>query len=338
MRSVSDHDVGVQSSSYSALDHDEDLDPLISHENAVNGDSDSTAASGIQPGVQNMEAVAMAWTTGALVFAYVMIWLTYFVEGTLSGTLGILTPYVTSSFALHSFTPTVGILSSVVGGVTNLSLAKVLDVFGRPQGYLFCILLATVGLIMMTSCHSVQAFAAAQVLQTVGNNGIQYSLNVFVADTSSLRNRGLMQAIVISPNLITCWLAGPISSAFLNGPGWRWAFGMFTLLVPSITLPLFNLLLNNQSKARKLGLIPHRHDHCDRSALQSFLHYCRQFDAAGLILLSTGIALLLLPFNLYALRGWNSTLVVEMIAVGSVFMIGSLHFICHVIQQFLVLE
>ena len=45
----------------------------------------------------------------------------------------ILLPYVTSTFAEHSLTPTVNILSSVIGGVTNLTIAKVLDVFGRPQ-------------------------------------------------------------------------------------------------------------------------------------------------------------------------------------------------------------
>ena len=52
-----------------------------------------------QPGVQNIEAVTVAWTTTALILAYVMIWLTYFVEGMLSGTTAALTPYVTSAFA-----------------------------------------------------------------------------------------------------------------------------------------------------------------------------------------------------------------------------------------------
>lgn len=269
-----------------------------------------------QAGVEGIEAVTVAWTTYTLVFAYIMIWLTYFVEGMLSGTTGALTPFVTSDFALHSLTPTVGILSSVIGGVTNLTLAKILDVFGRPQGYLFCIVLATAGLIMMAACNNVEAYAAAQVFQTVGNNGIQYSLSVFVADTSSLRKRGLMQAIVSSPNLITCWLAGPISQGFLKGPGWRWAFGMFTILVPVITLPLFGLLQVNYLKAKKLGLVTV--DKSGRTALQSFLYYCRQFDAIGLLLISAGFALFLLPFNLYTMqaRGWTSPLVLSMLIIG----------------------
>lgn len=274
-----------------------------------------------QPGVQNIEAVTVAWTTTALIFAYVMIWLTYFVEGMLSSTSAALTPYVTSAFAQHSLTPTVGILSSVIGGVTNLTLAKILDVFGRPQGYLFCICLATVGLIMMAACNNVEAYAAAQVFYTVGNNGLQYSLSVFVADTSSLRNRGLMQAFASSPNLITCWLAGPISSGYLKGPGWRWCFGTFTFLIPAITLPLFALLVCNYYKAKKQGLVPKRES--QRTASQSFLYYCREFDAVGLILLSAGVALFLLPFNLYTLqgKGWRSPLIICLLVFGIFLMI-----------------
>ncbi|KAI8937882.1 hypothetical protein NX059_005569 [Plenodomus lindquistii] len=275
-----------------------------------------------QPGVQNIEAVTVAWTTAALTFAYIMIWLTYFVEGMLGGTTGALSPYVTSAFALHSLTPTVGILSSVIGGVTNLTLAKILDVFGRPQGYLCCNILATMGLIMMAACNNVEAYAAAQVFYTVGNNGIQYSLSVFIADTSSLHNRGLVQAFAQSANLITCWLGGPIAQGFLAGPGWRWAYAMFTIMVPAVTLPLWGLLMYNFRKAKKQGLVPKRDD--QRSSWQSFVYYCREFDAVGLFLISVGVALFLLPFNLYTMqaRGWDSPLIICMLVFGILLMIG----------------
>ncbi|KAL8834800.1 MAG: hypothetical protein Q9170_003596 [Blastenia crenularia] len=297
------------------LEHSEHSDP------DSNG-NEPIVDSHAQPGVQKIEAVTVAWTTTALVIAYVLIWLTYFVEGMLSGTNVSLAPYVTSAFAEHSLTPTVGILSAVIGGVTNLTIAKILDVFGRPQGYLFCIFLATVGLIMMAACNNVESYAAAQVFYTVGNNGLQYSLSVFVADTSSLRNRGLMQAFASSPNLITCWLAGPISSGYLKGPGWRWCYGTFTILVPAITLPLFGLFVYNYYEAKKQGLVPKRES--ERTAWQSFLYYCREFDAVGLILLSGGVALFLLPFNLYTLqaKAWRSPLIICLLVFGIVLMIA----------------
>ena len=300
-----------------------DKSPVYSvHSSSQPDGDDSLINANAQPGVQNIEAVTTAWTTTALVIAYVMIWIAYFVEGMLSGTAGALLPYVTSAFAQHSLTPTVGILSSVIGGVTNLTLAKILDVFGRPQGYLFCIVMATVGLATMAACSDVEAYAAAQVFYAVGNNGLQYSLSVFVADTSTLRNRGLMQALVTSPNLITCWLAGPISSGYLNGPGWRWCFGTFTIMVPVVTLPLFGLLVSNYRKARKLGLVPKRESQL--TVWQSVLHYCREFDAVGLILLSGGIALFLLPFNLYTLqaKGWRSPLTICLLVFGILLLIA----------------
>lgn len=274
-----------------------------------------------QNGIQDIEATTVAWTKNALIIAYILLWVIYFVETLLLGVTGALTPYITSAFALHSLTPTVSILSSIIGGVTNLTLAKILDVFGRPQGYMFCICLAVIGLIMMAACNGVEAYAAAMIFYTVGNNGIYYTISVFVADTSKLQNRGLMQAIVTSSNLITCWLAGPVSEGFLNGPGWRWCFGMFSMLVPAATLPLFGLLMNNLMKAKRLGLVPKRDS--GRTPIQSFLHYCREFDAIGLILLSAGVALFLLPFNLYTMqgRGFASPLVISMLVVGIVLMI-----------------
>ena len=169
---------------------------------------------------------------------------------------------------------------------------------------------------MMAACNNVEAYAAAQVFYTVGNNGLTYSLSVFVADTSSLRNRDLMQALVSSPNLITCWLAGPISSGYLKGPGWRWCFGTFSVIVPAITLSLFGLFVYNYYKAKKQGLVPKRES--QRTAWQSFLHSCREFDAVGLILLSAGIALFLLPFNLYHIqeKGWRAPLIICLLVFG----------------------
>ncbi|UKZ76797.1 hypothetical protein TrVFT333_004509 [Trichoderma virens FT-333] len=159
--------------------------------NDIYDNEESTAHSDIHSNIKDNETVIVPWTSKTLIFAYIMIWFTYFVEGILSATTGILTPYVTSDFASHSLTPTVNILSSVIGGVTNLTLAKILDIFGRAYGYLFCIILATSGLVMMSTCNSIQAYAIAQVFQTIGNNGILYSLTVFVADNSSMRNRDL---------------------------------------------------------------------------------------------------------------------------------------------------
>jgi MFS family permease len=60
----------------------------------------------------------------------------------------VLTPYVTSSFALHSLTATTGILSQIIGGLSKLPLAKILDIWGRPQGFIVMVCFLTIGLIV----------------------------------------------------------------------------------------------------------------------------------------------------------------------------------------------
>jgi len=84
------------------------------------------------------------------------------------GMAGSLSPYVTSSFALHSLTAATSIMSSIIGGLTKLPLAKILDIWGRPQGYAVMVLFLTIGLIMMAGCNNVQTYAAAQVFYWVG--------------------------------------------------------------------------------------------------------------------------------------------------------------------------
>ena len=66
-----------------------------------------------QPGVQGMEAIAIAWSKAALIVFYVLVWVVYFVTAIDSVAMGALAPYVTSSFMLHSLTPTVSIISTI---------------------------------------------------------------------------------------------------------------------------------------------------------------------------------------------------------------------------------
>jgi hypothetical protein len=59
-------------------------------------------------------------------------------------------------------------MSSIIGGLVQLPLAKVLDIWGRPQGYALMVFFLTMGLVMMASCKNVETYAAAQVFYWVG--------------------------------------------------------------------------------------------------------------------------------------------------------------------------
>lgn len=97
------------------------------------------------------------------------MWVIYFVDTMQQGTTGALKPYVTSTFSLHSLTAATDIMSSLIGGISKLTLAKILDVWGRPQGYAVSILACTLGLVMMAACQNVETYAAAQVFYWVGS-------------------------------------------------------------------------------------------------------------------------------------------------------------------------
>ena len=122
----------------------------------------------VQAGIQNIQAITAVWPRSALIMGYIMIWVIYFVDSMQQGVTGQLTPWIMSSFMSHSLTPSVGIMSSIISGVFKLTLAKILDVFGRPQGYFLCVCLPTVGLVMMAGCNNVETYAAAQVFYWVG--------------------------------------------------------------------------------------------------------------------------------------------------------------------------
>lgn len=250
-------------------------------------------------------------------------------QGTMSGAL---TPYVTSSFQEHSLTATTGIMSSLISGLSVLPLAKALDIWGRPNGFLVMIGFSTAGLIMMAACQNVATYAAAQVLYGIGyaysfcrwisqltipsNTGFNFCLSIFIADTSQLKNRALMFGFVSSPYIITVWCGGPAAESFLKNGGFRWGFGTFAIVVPAMSLPLYALFTWNYRKAKKAGLTPE--EKSSRSFHEALKFYFIEFDIIGLFLIAGGLALFLLPFSLYSYQKeqWRSPMIIAMIVVG----------------------
>jgi MFS family permease len=123
--------------------------------------------------------------------------------------------------------------------------------------------------------------------------------------------------------IFTVWITGPLSAAFLAGPGWRWCFGAFAIITPVISFPLYALFIWNYSKAVKAGLMPTRAG-SGRTTLQSIKHYAVEFDVFGLLLIVAGLALFLLPFSIYSAQtdGWRSPMIICMIVFGFLLMVA----------------
>ncbi|KAI0505337.1 siderophore iron transporter mirB [Xylaria bambusicola] len=282
------------------------------------GGDDDSINKDAQAGVQKMEAITKTWTKRDLYLAYTLIWFIYFIDAIQQGMGFLLTPYVTSSFQEHSLTATVGVAANIIGGISKLPLAKILDVWGRPQGYLLTMSSMTLGLVLMAACNNVNTYAAAQIFYWVGYNGISYTSSVFIADTSALKNRGFVLAYVSSPYIITVWVTGPLAQSVLNGIGWRWAFGIFAIITPIICLPLYFLFAYNQRKAVQQGILVRPKS--GRTVMQSIVHYFWEFDIICLILVSGGFTLFLLPFSIATSQryGWRDPLTISFLVVGFV--------------------
>ncbi|KAK3933558.1 major facilitator superfamily domain-containing protein [Diplogelasinospora grovesii] len=290
---------------------------------SADGERDSDEVSlDAQAGVQNVEAMTKTWSRSHLILAYVTIWFIYFVDAMQQSTTSSLTPYVTSSFYAHSLTAATSVMSSLIGGIFKLPLAKIIDIWGRPQGFVLMLCCLVVGLVMMAACQNVQTYAAAQVFYWVGYNGVTYTISIFIADTSALKNRALMFAFASSPYIITVWIGGPLATAFLNGPGFRWGFGVFAIITPIVCSPLLFLFWYNYNKAAKAGLIPKRES--NRTFMESVKYYAIEFDVVGLLLISAGLALFLLPFNIYSYQTerWRAPIVICMLIFGFLLLIA----------------
>ncbi|KAF2222251.1 siderophore iron transporter-like protein [Elsinoe ampelina] len=271
-----------------------------------------------QYGTQAVQAMTHVWTKRDLVLAYLMIWLIEFTMAFASGIINTLTPYVTSSFQEHSLTALTGVISSLIAGIFKLPYAKIMDIWGRPQALCLMVASITLGTIMMAGCNNVATYCAAQVFYWLGYNGIDFTLIVFIADTSQLRNRGLWIAFASSPYLITTWVYGYAANDIIYGVvGLRWGFGIFAIVLPVVCAPFLVLLFVNQRKAEKMGLIQAR-------VPRSLLDLAKEFDVVGILILATGLSLFLLAFNIYSYQadGWKSPLIICFIIFGALLIIG----------------
>jgi hypothetical protein len=118
---------------------------------------------GAQEGVRNAEVITKMWNKWMLAIVFGSIWLCYFVNAFQSSITSNLTPFVLSDFGAHSLVTSIYIVSNVVPGSFRLCLSRILDLWGRAQGFFIMLVIACLGLILMATTKDVTTYAAAQV-------------------------------------------------------------------------------------------------------------------------------------------------------------------------------
>ncbi|KAL4803241.1 major facilitator superfamily domain-containing protein [Aspergillus unguis] len=269
-----------------------------------------------QRGVQDVEAVTLTWSKNALIALFINIWFLYFVNAFQLSVTSSLNPYVTSSFRAHSLSAVPTALGDAFAAATYMPMAKLMDVWGRAEGFLFMVVFLTVGLVLMAACNSFEAYCAANVFYYVGFYGMEYAVDVVTADASTLRNRAFAYAFTSSPYIITAFAGPKVADRFYYEISWRWGFGAWAIATPIIALPLYAMLKYNLYKAQREGYRVKRPS--GRTWIESIKHWGVEFDLLGVFIFTAGLVLFLLPFDIadYAPQRWATDYIIAMLVIG----------------------
>ncbi|KAJ5930155.1 MFS siderophore iron transporter [Penicillium verhagenii] len=269
-----------------------------------------------QRGVADMEAMTQTWSKGALIMVFANIWLLYFINAFQSSVLSNLIPYLTSDWDSHSLLSVIYVVADAVSAACYVPLGKIMDIWGRAEGFAFMAFCSTIGLIMMAACNNLPTFCAAYVFYTLGFSGMTYTVDVITADASMLKSRGLAYAFTSSPYIITAFGGAKAANDILDQIGMRWGFGVFAIVFPFVAAPLYFTLKYNLRKAVKAGHIVKQSS--GRTFMQSVWFYIVELDALGLLLFSAGLVLFFLPFDIAgaAPSSWGTDYIIAMIVVG----------------------
>lgn len=91
------------------------------------------------------------------------MWMLYFVNAMQSSILYNLVPFATSAFEAHSLLTVIYIVSNSMTAAIYIPLAKMLDLWGRAEGFLLMVGFATLGMILMAASNGLTTFCVAQV-------------------------------------------------------------------------------------------------------------------------------------------------------------------------------
>ncbi|KAH8915423.1 hypothetical protein BT69DRAFT_1341314 [Atractiella rhizophila] len=263
------------------------------------------------------------------------IWLLYISIGLLatayalsSNTALIFLQFATSGLGHHAFYGTIQVVVGIAQSVCQPFVAKIADVGTRPVALTLTIVLFAIGFAVVAASQTVQQIAGGQVIYAVGSGGLFLLQGILIADITSLKWRALANGLSSVPYILFPFISGYITEG-IGLSNWRWAYGMFAIMVPAVTIPAIIILFWGDYKAKRLLPPKSKQAALYVPALRfRFVdlawHYYNEIDGFGLILTGFSWTLLLLPFTLSATadHGWANASLIAMFVVGGVLQVG----------------
>lgn len=284
----------------------------------VNDNGAELPQEGLQQGVADAEAMTLTWSRKVLFLVFLNIWLLYFVNAFQASVYDTISPYVASYYEYHSLSGLPTAIGDACSAAVYIPMGKMLDTWGRAEGFLLMTIFSTLGLILMAACDGFSIYCAGYTFYMMGFGGMEYCVDVLTADMTKLQNRAFAYAFTSSPYIITAFAGPTVGQEFyaLPGDGWRWGFGTWAIIFPITAAPLFFTLKHTLHKAQREGhavRLP-----SGRTFLESTWHWIQEFDIIGVFIFTVGLVLFELPFDIadYAPDGWATDYIIAMLVVG----------------------
>ncbi|KPM37951.1 Siderophore iron transporter mirA [Neonectria ditissima] len=248
------------------------------------------------------EALRKLWTPRALGIAVACLLVMNFFMNLTVYTQNVYEPYATSHFDGHSLLTTGAIINGIVRIVSYPLLAKLADHFGRAHGFAGGALSMALGNVMFAACQNVDTFLAGGIFDSFGDTWWNITQQIFIADVTSLVNRGILFSLPESLSAIPTLYGGTyLGEHMLLNATWRWGYGMWAIILPVTAIPTIATMLWMGRRAKRLGLIGEHvsllHD-SPSGVLGKVKHLVVKLDIIGALLLVAGLAMTLLPMTI----------------------------------------
>lgn len=286
----------------------------------------SDEASAISIDSFNKEVYRKSWSKKLLYLAYGILIFTAFVETFAGDSTSGLDSYATSNFNAHALISTAAVVYKITAIVSYPMMAKLSEFFGRAEGFAFGIVVYTMSYVLYAACQNVGSYVAAELLYAVGKVGYRIFQQIFIADTTSLINRGLWSqlpdAIAAVPSL---YIGSVIQDAVIDHLTWRWGYGMWSIILFVSCFPLIGIMYYMDRRAKQTG---EQKIYKILQGLPAGKWYTKTFwflydrlDIVGCVLMTSGLALFFIPLSMTGKSSpykWHEPKLIVMVCLGVV--------------------
>ncbi|EKV09996.1 Siderophore iron transporter mirA [Penicillium digitatum PHI26] len=278
----------------------------------------------LQPGVHRADVLRKSWTKTGLIIVFIGLFLCTLAINFADYSTQVYAPYTTSAFKQHSAMSAARVVMNIARISAYPIIAKLGDVFGRAEMFILSILMSVLGYAIWAACTNITQYIVAGIFDAIGSTGFALTQQIFVADMTSLVDRGIWSTLPDSLTTIpTLYLGTIVAQRVLDHSTWRWGWGMWAIILPVASLPLIGTMLFYQrrtpypvSVSEALGWRT-----SDAWWKKAYRLFWIELDLPGAILLVAGLSLLLVPLSLTGSNNsgaWTNGSFIAMLVLGVV--------------------